>query len=738
MHATKIVLASLVVASCSIALAHENDPKGENMEPPYKGSGWREADGGLAGNYDSNKIQLRSWLSVSDLGGGSSSCNDCWGYVSPSGREYAIIGTNQGTAFVEISNPGSADVVAYHSGPTSSWRDIKVFDHYAYAVSEGGSGIQVFDLDNIDSGSVPSPSQVTTGGNQSTHNVAIDTESGYLYRCGGGSNHGLRIYDLNADPANPTFVGEWMERYVHDVQVVTYTDGPYAGMEIAFCCAGFNNGSAETALDVVNVTDKANPSLIRRVEYPGGAYSHQGWLTPDRKYFLLGDELDENSTTPTSVIVIDVENIFSPAYRQHWTNGNTAITHNVYTVGDFAYMANYTSGVRVFDIRDPENMQEVGYFDTYPGSDATSFNGLWSCYPYFPSGTLIGSDMQRGLFVMTPDLRDITFEIAEEPRTIPSIGAMFEFDIDTLVTEVNPSTVKVVYDDGLDTYEVDAQHLGGSSWRVVLGLVTCPSTVSWQFYAEDTEGALYSSDNYSSLVADDFPAVLSDNFETDLGWTVSGSANTVSSGRWMRGWPVGDGLHGDPTTDSDEDEGDRCFVTGNAPGAVDVDGEAILTSPRLDTTGGDAFVSYARWFSNMDGPWPGMDSMLVEISDDDGATWELLEEVGPTGDDADGGWRVVTFRVDEFVEATENVRIRFNARDESPDSNVEAGVDRVAVELIICDSGNPADVNGDGLVDGADLALLLGAWGTNSPEADINNDGLVDGADLAVLLANWT
>ena len=54
-------------------------------------------------------------------------------------------------------------------------------------------------------------------------------------------------------------------------------------------------------------------------------------------------------------------------------------------------------------------------------------------------------------------------------------------------------------------------------------------------------------------------------------------------------------------------------------------------------------------------------------------------------------------------------------------------------------SGDPchADLNGDGFVDGADLGLLLTAFGTNDPNADINNDGGVDGADLGLMLTGW-
>ena len=47
------------------------------------------------------------------------------------------------------------------------------------------------------------------------------------------------------------------------------------------------------------------------------------------------------------------------------------------------------------------------------------------------------------------------------------------------------------------------------------------------------------------------------------------------------------------------------------------------------------------------------------------------------------------------------------------------------------------DINGDDVVNGADLSQLLGSWGTTSGPADIDGSGLVDGADLAALLGNW-
>lgn len=163
-------------------------------------------------------MHLLGWLPLGSLSAGAVNGNDCWGYASPSGREYAIIGTSNGTAFVEVTNPTDPVLVSFINGPGSLWRDMKVFGNRAYAVSEGGGGIQVFNMSLIDSGIVTLSNSVTTGGNNRTHNVFINEDSGYLYRAGGGDEVlGARIYDLNADPDNPPFVAEWNDRYFHDI-----------------------------------------------------------------------------------------------------------------------------------------------------------------------------------------------------------------------------------------------------------------------------------------------------------------------------------------------------------------------------------------------------------------------------------------------------------------------------------------------------------------------------------------
>ncbi len=412
---------SIALAACSVfllggmLLAHPDDPKGLVKRVPYVGPAYRtsgpsveddslKALAGLGMEFPHEGVQLQAWLPLGEMGEPYSG-NDCWGYVSPTGREYALMGLQTGTSFVDITDPGDPQVLGKIDGSRSTWRDIKVYGDHAYIVTEGfGGGIQVVDLSDIDAGVValvntvledtPDLQLATT----SSHNVVIDETSGYLYRAGGGNN-GLRIYSL-ADPQSPSFVGLWPDRYVHDAQVVTYTDGPWAGREIAFCCSGFNGGGVETGLDILDVTDKSNIVNVSRLLYSNGRYSHQAWLSEDRTYLYLNDEADETGLGfNTTTKVFDVSDLANPVELTSFANNSSAIGHNLYTLGNLIFEANYRSGVRVFDAADPANPVEIAYFDTWPADDLPNFNSLWSVYPYYPSGTFIGSDMEKGLFV---------------------------------------------------------------------------------------------------------------------------------------------------------------------------------------------------------------------------------------------------------------------------------------------------------------------------------------------------
>ena len=441
-----IALSSLA----AVGLAHEDDPKVLHKRPPTPGSGYARGlavgqplpgggtntqfMGGGGTSFPAQNVTLRAWLTLGDLGGANSG-NDVWGYAAPSGREYAIIGTSSGVNVVEVTNPDVPSIIATIPGPNSLWRDIRTFRDRAYVVSEGGDGIQVLDLRSIDAGVVTLERTVTTGGSTATHNVSVDTVSGFLYRCG-GANHGLRIYSL-ADQANPTYVATWDDRYVHDAQIVTYTSGPQAGRQIAYCCAGFNGGWTEPTLSIVDVTDKQNMVTLAHIPYPGRVYSHQGWLSEDRTLYYLGDELDENGTIFTRTHVFNVANPNAASYVGQFSNGSQSIGHNMFTAHGYLFQANYTSGLRIFDVAsNPLTPQEVAYFDSAPSSTAATFNGMWGCYPFLPSRTILCSDLESGLFVLTfePEVGSTYCAAAAnstgQPAAIEAVGSPFLADDD--------------------------------------------------------------------------------------------------------------------------------------------------------------------------------------------------------------------------------------------------------------------------------------------------------------------
>ncbi len=222
---------------------------------------------------------------------------------------------------------------------------------------------------------------------------------------------------------------------------------------------------------------------------------------------------------------------------------------------------------------------------------------------------------------------------------------------------------------------------------------------------------------YSVLSADVVTVVFEDNFETNMGWVVAG---TASDGQWDRGIPVGGGDRGDPPTDADGSG--SCLLTDNVDGNSDVDGgETIITSPILDASvpaGKEAVISYFRWYSNHTGNAPESDVFRVDISDNNGASWVNLETIGPSGSEVRGGWIHKTFRIRDFVMPTNQMRIRFNASDIGGGSIVEAGVDGVQIKHVDCEQPVPpltfamviGSVNAGGvpeLVDSDDQYLVL-------------------------------
>ena len=365
---------------------------------------------GRAAGYPCDGIDLVSFIPLAQLGAGGSQANDLWGWKDPeTGREFVLLGLGNGTAFVEITNP-LAPVFLGHlraHGEASVWRDIKVSRHHAYIVSEATDhGLQVFDL--LELRDVTAPPMVFTEtihyaveSLSNTHNIVINEETDFAYIVGSNTcNGGLHMVNIEK-PRQPRFAGCFAaDGYTHDAQCVVYdgADSEHRGREV---CFEFN----EDTLTIVDATEKTNPRMISRTSYDGVGYTHQGWLTEDHLFLLLGDELDEvDFGHPTLTRIWDLADLDRPVLIGTHQGQTPAIDHNMYVRGRHLYQANYRAGLRMFrlDRIADGRLEPVGFFDIYPIDNASEFNGAWSVYPFFPSGVVAVSGIEQGLFLLDP------------------------------------------------------------------------------------------------------------------------------------------------------------------------------------------------------------------------------------------------------------------------------------------------------------------------------------------------
>ncbi len=376
---------------------------------------------GSAQGFECDAVDLVSFLPLSGMGAAPGErVSDIWGWTDPeTRREYVLAGRTAGMAVVDVTNPGTPIFVGLMPGNPSGARDIKVYRDHAFLTGDGAGdhGLLVLDLNRV-RGVSPQEMPVTFDPDArydevaSAHNLVIDTESGFAYTVGtntGGQScgGGLHMIDIR-DPLSPAFAGcftdseglIWSGR-THDAQCTVYRgpDETYRGRQICFA-------ANETAMRIVDVTDKANPVSLGSMVHPGTAYVHQGWLTEDHRYLYVNDELDEivGTSDRTRTLIWDVTELDDPILAGEYLGPDQSTDHNLYIRGNRAYLANYQAGMRVLDISDPESPVEVGWFDTTPyGANAPGFGGgAWTAWPFFESGLVVVSSMNEGLFVLRP------------------------------------------------------------------------------------------------------------------------------------------------------------------------------------------------------------------------------------------------------------------------------------------------------------------------------------------------
>jgi choice-of-anchor B domain-containing protein len=435
--------------------------------------------GGFAGIYPCNNIDLMSNLTFTQIGGSATTeGNDCWGWTDPlTGKEYAIMCCTSHTSFIDISNP-TAPVykgkIVSHNSVNSIWRDVKVYNNYAFIVSEAaGHGMQVFDLTRLRGVTTPQTFTPDTryAGFGNCHNIAINEATGFAY-CIGSNTYGGGPHVVNIqNPLSPVFsFGYSAQNYCHDAQIVIYNgpDVEHVGKEIFF-------GANETKVVVMDVTNKSNPIVLSTFLYANTAYSHQGWLTSDQKYWILGDEQDEtNFGFNTRSVIIDFTNLDSPVIKGEYFGTTAAIDHNGYTRENNFYLANYRAGMRVMNtsnIATSGTMNEVGFFDTYPTSNTAQYNGAWSVYPYFASNNILISDIERGLFVVKKN----------------AVLGVDEFDPNSFSMQPNPSNGVVTINTSEEINTIEVYDIVGKKVKS-FGNITAST---FTFIVQDLQAGLY-------------------------------------------------------------------------------------------------------------------------------------------------------------------------------------------------------------------------------------------------------
>ena len=478
---------------------------------------------GMAAGYECQNVDLLFHIPLGEFSSRPGSANDIWGFQDLNNqREYVLIGLQNGTAVVDVTDPINAIEVGTIAGNSSTWRDIKVYQYfdadanrykaYGYVTTEANQGLQVLDLTEL-------PTRVTLANTindfSTAHNVylantdystgvALPAVSPYLIVSGANKNSGAwRLLGLS-NPTTPNLLlaAPAGTGYIHDASSVVIEDARTAE------CANNHNPCEvlidfnENTVDLWDVTDKAAPFKLSSTPYPNARYTHSGWWTPDKRHVLIHDELDEQQAgLNTTVRSMNIDSLRNPVLVGTYTGPTRAIDHNGFTRDNRHYISNYRRGLVILDTSNPAQPGEVGFFDTFasPTDNSAQFNGAWGTYPFLPSGTIAVSDIEYGLFL----LKDNTGSVNSSAGALAFSGAS---------ASVN---------EGAGTVTLTVRRVGGSSGDVSVDYLTRTGSAGNADYS-DTSGTLNWANNNSSEqtitinITDDSNAESSETFTVEL------------------------------------------------------------------------------------------------------------------------------------------------------------------------------------------------------------------------------
>jgi choice-of-anchor B domain-containing protein len=396
---------------------------------------------GMAGQFPCRNVDFMAQISLNQFASRPVSAANVWGLVdlNDNNREYAVVGLSNGTAIVEVTDPVNPRQVDFVPGNPSSWREVKIYQHfvansyraYAYITTEAANtGLQVIDLSGLPDSVSLATTLVDTGSQHTDYvsninystNMALPGATAYLYVAGSNIGGGSwRVYSL-ADPARPQFIRQSPGAgYMHDSTSMLITDE-----RTTECALGHNpcevlvDFNVDT-VDLWDVTDKAAPVLLSSATYSDASYTHSGWPSADQRSIFVHDELEEiNRGLFTQIYTMNVDNLRNPFIEASFQGPDTATDHNGYTKGNLLYVSHYRRGLVVFDASEPAQLRELSHFDTFlaPAANSAGTDGAWGVYPFFPSGTVVISDINNGLFV----LHDHTATLSQSAGRIGFVG----------------------------------------------------------------------------------------------------------------------------------------------------------------------------------------------------------------------------------------------------------------------------------------------------------------------------
>lgn len=436
---------------------------------------------GQAGQFPCRNVDLLAQIALEDFSTQPFAAANVWGYIDQNdGREYAIVGLGNGTAVVDLSDPQNPREVVTIPGSESSWREVKVYQHfdagsnrhraYAYVTTEAfGAGLQVIDLSGLPAAATLATTLADTGSQHTAYvsnidyatNAALPGAQAFLYLAGSNVNGGAwRAYSL-ANPAAPQLVATAPPgtQYVHDATSLLITDA-----RTAQCAAGHDPCEVyvdfnENTVDLWDVTDKTAPVMLSSTTYSDASYTHSGWPTADQRHIFVHDETEELfGGLRTQIYTMNVEDLRNPFIVASYQGPDTTTDHNGYVRNGFLYVSHYRRGLVVFDAGEPEQLREVASFDTFlaPAANVAGTDGAWGVYPFFPSGVVVVSDINNGLFVLRDHAATLAQQAGRLGFAVPAASA----------------------DEGAGDVEVTVRRSGGTLGAVTIDYDTADSTAT--------------------------------------------------------------------------------------------------------------------------------------------------------------------------------------------------------------------------------------------------------------------